>query len=98
MHGAILRTTRAIGSSRTTNRWYEATNGTTLYKIGMDGKRSRFAKMLAVIVVNNLPDAFPDDVNVPYYIEEAQHLVDAILNPKVKKAKRSKQFDKLTPG
>ena len=57
---------------QTTNRWYESTNGTVLYKVAADGRRSRFAKMQQVVVVNDLPDEFPGDVNYDYYIEEAQ--------------------------
>ena len=81
---------------QTTNRWYEATEGTTLYKIGMDGKRNRFAKMQKVVVVNDLPDVLPSDVNFDFYIEEANRVVDAVVNPKKKAVKRSKSFDKLS--
>ena len=81
MRGAILRTTRAIGSSNDE----PLVRGDERHHALQDwhGRQAhRFAKMHSVIVVNNLPDAFPDDVNVPYYIEEAQHLVDAILIPR----------------
>ena len=62
----------------------------------MDGKRNRFAKMQKVVVVNDLPDVFPSDVNFDFYIEEANRVVDAVVNPKKKAVKRSKSFDKLS--
>ena len=79
-----------------TNRWYESTKGTLLYKEKADGKRSRFTKMKSAVVVNDIPDAFPDDVNSDYYIWEAQKIVDDIRNPKQRSDTRSKKSEKLS--
>ena len=51
--------------------------------------------MQQVVVVNDLPDEFPDDVNYDYYIEEAQRAANDILHPKQKTASRRKKADKL---
>ena len=32
----------------------------------------RFAKMHGVVVVNDLPDQFPTDINYDHYVKEAQ--------------------------
>ena len=51
--------------------------------------------MHRVVVVNDLPDEFPGDVNYDYYIEEAQRAANDILHPKQKMASRRKKADKL---
>jgi hypothetical protein len=79
-----------------TNRWYEATSGTKLHRVNADGRRQQYSLVSQARIINNLPDGFPDDINHEYYIGEAQRAVDAVLNPKVKKASRSKAFDRLT--
>ena len=76
------------------NRWYESTDGTSLYKVSDAGKRVKFSNVDSPVLVNDMPAAFPLDLNHQYYIEASQRLVDAVLNPK-KKAKRSKKADKL---
>jgi hypothetical protein len=81
---------------QTTNRWYEATTGTLLYKVKEDGTRQRFAKMNRAIVTNDIPDEFPDDINFDYYISEAEAVVHAVLHPSKKAVSRSKKAEKLT--
>ena len=80
---------------QTTNRWYESTGGTMLHKVALDGRRQRYPKMQRVVVVNDLPDEFPGDVNYDYYIGEAQRAANDILHPKQKMASRRKKADKL---
>lgn len=81
---------------QTTNRWYESTGGTKLCKVAQDGRRQRYPKMQQVVVVNDLPEQFPSDVNYDYYIEEAQRAANDILHPKRKAASRQKKADKLS--
>jgi hypothetical protein len=82
--------------SQTTNRWYESTGGTVLYKVAQDGRRQRYPTMRQVVVANDLPDEFPSDVNYDYYIEEAQRAASDILHPKQRVASRRKKADKLS--
>ena len=77
------------------NRWYKSSNGTMLHKIDANGKRIKFSNVVSPVIVNDMPDVFPDDINRAYHVQAAQKLVDAVLNP-AKKAKRSKKADKLT--
>ena len=69
---------------QTTNRWYKSTNGTMLYKVAQTADGNAIRRCSQVVVVNDLPDEFPDDVNYDYYIEEAQRAADDILHPKQK--------------
>jgi hypothetical protein len=79
-----------------TNRWYEATSGTILYKVKEDGSRAKFPNQQAIVLANNLPDELPDDINYKHYIEAAEKLVEDILHPKVKRAARAKKIENLT--
>ena len=78
------------------NRWYESTNGRMLYKIDANGKRIKFSNVVSPIIVNDMPNVFPDDIDRTYYVDAAQRLVDAVLNPTKKANKQSKKADKLT--
>lgn len=79
-----------------TNRWYEATNGTVLYRVNAAGKKHRFSEMQGIVVVNDLPGELPTDINYDYYIGKAQTTVDGILNPKQKQSSRVKKIDTLS--
>jgi hypothetical protein len=52
--------------------------------------------MRNIVLANDLPDVFPDDVNYDFYVVEANKIVDSVINPKQKRAKRAKAPDYLT--
>ena len=71
-----------------------STNGRMLYKIDANGKWIKFSNVVSPIIVNDMPNVFPDDIDRTYYVDAAQRLVDAVLNPTKKANKQSKKADK----
>ena len=62
-------------------RWYFAVDGRHLDKIKLaDGKRTQLVERGAM-VINDLPNAFPDDVDYLQYERMAEKLVTAITEP-----------------
>ncbi len=62
-------------------RWYIGTCGVRLLKRKLaDGKLTQLVEAAAV-VVPDLPETFPADVNVDYYIGKGEDLVKAITEP-----------------
>ncbi len=86
--------------SQRINRWYEAipsTAGVVLYSVNAANpkQRARHAGMVNAVLVNDLPDAIPADLNRAHYIEAAQKIVDSALYPKPKRPGRNKKFENL---
>jgi putative DNA primase/helicase len=67
-------------------RWYHGTGGMQLLKKKLEtGKSSQLPGAgTSAIVVSDLPDAFPSDIDIDHYVGAAETLIKAITEPEIK--------------
>jgi hypothetical protein len=78
-------------------RWYITTgDGVGLKKVNKhDGRESKLPNAANSVVIDDLPDGFPEDINYAHYIAQAQKTVDEYKNLKRKKTSVAKDSTKL---
>lgn len=61
------------------NRYYVSRKGAYLYYKNEKGKLNNLLKGFSVIIMNNLKDEFPTDINYNYYISKTLNLIQPFL-------------------
>lgn len=78
------------------NRWYVPQRGVALTKRRLkDGQVIKVAGAEKVCILNDLPQAFPDDVDYAFYIAAAQALIDSVERPALREASDMIPFSDL---
>lgn len=65
------------------NRYYVSRKGAYLYYKNEKGKLNNLLKGFSVILMNNLTDTFPSDINYNYYINKTLNLINPFLQKEI---------------